>query len=124
MSRSVARKRESTSYIIVLPDDLMHIIFAKLDMRDKVNAGMVCKQWDQVLRASTPAGRHWVINFNANRAARAASGTLDKDSSAHHSSVAIGRYGSVPSVSYARIAGLSFKCELNRCLHSPVYRVT
>jgi hypothetical protein len=97
MSRFVARKR--TSYILVLPDDLMHIIFSNLDMKEKVTAGMVCKHWDRVLRSSTPAGRHWVIDFKVNQVVCTASATTDKYSLAHHPSVAIGRCGSVSSVS-------------------------
>jgi hypothetical protein len=50
--------------IRVLPDDLMHIIFAKLDFRGKINAGIVCKLWDELLRTNTPAARQWVIDYN------------------------------------------------------------
>jgi hypothetical protein len=50
-----------------LPDDLMHVIFYRLDFRDKVSAGLVCKHWDQLLKIGSAAGRHWVVDYNVNR---------------------------------------------------------
>jgi hypothetical protein len=55
------------SYALVLPDDLMHVIFSQLDMMAKFNAGLACKNWDPLLRAATPAARHWVIDFNVDK---------------------------------------------------------
>jgi hypothetical protein len=62
MERSGSSKRLKTT--ARLPDDLMHIIFSKLTFTDKIYAGSVCKDWDQLLKAGTPATRHWVIKYN------------------------------------------------------------
>jgi hypothetical protein len=57
-----------------LPHDLVHNIFSKLDFNDKISSGLVCKQWDQLLKAGTFASRHWVVDYDVNtvvsRAAR------------------------------------------------------
>jgi hypothetical protein len=45
----------------------MHIIFSKLDFKDKIKAGLACKQWDQLLKAGTPAARHWDIDYSVKR---------------------------------------------------------
>jgi hypothetical protein len=50
-------------HIAALPHDLMHVIFSKLKFRDKVNAGKVCKQWDQLLKAGTDNPRHWDVDY-------------------------------------------------------------
>jgi hypothetical protein len=65
MGRHALQKRSSD--IGVLPDDLMHIIFARLEFRDKISAGMVCKLWDELLRSNTPAARQWVIIYDADK---------------------------------------------------------
>jgi hypothetical protein len=48
------------SDVIVLPDDIMHIVFSRLEFRDRVNVGAACKQWEQLLQAGTDVARHWV----------------------------------------------------------------
>jgi hypothetical protein len=48
----------------VLPDDLVRKIFSKLDFADKIHAGLVCKQWDRLLKTGTAAARHWVVDYN------------------------------------------------------------
>jgi hypothetical protein len=64
MGRSGSAKR--VQYHVNLPDDLMHVILSSLDFRDKINAGVVCKQWDRVLKAGSGTARHWVIHFSVN----------------------------------------------------------
>jgi hypothetical protein len=51
-------------HITTFPDDLMHVIFSKLEFLDKIKAGIVCKQWDQLLKAGTDNARHWVVDYN------------------------------------------------------------
>jgi hypothetical protein len=62
VGRSWSAKR--IHHIETFPDDLMHVIFAKLEFRDKVNASQVCKQWDELLKAGTANARHWVVDYN------------------------------------------------------------
>jgi hypothetical protein len=59
--------RDCSLNVLFLPDDLLHIIFAKLKFKDKVSAGLVCKQWEQLLQADNPAARHWVVNYNVDK---------------------------------------------------------
>jgi hypothetical protein len=47
-----------------LPNDLMHVIFSKLEFLDKVTAGLVCKHWYHLLRAGTTAAKHWVVDYD------------------------------------------------------------
>jgi hypothetical protein len=54
-------------HIAAFPDELMHIIFSKLEFRDKVNAGLVCKEWDNLLKTCTGAARHWDIKYVVKR---------------------------------------------------------
>ncbi len=66
MSTSGSTKR--TRHVTSFPNDLMHIIFSKLEMtKDKLNAGLACKEWDQLLKAGTPAARHWDIHYAVKR---------------------------------------------------------
>jgi hypothetical protein len=95
MSSSPPRKR--TNCLLVLPDDLMHVVFSKLNTREKVIAAVVCKQWDQLLKVG---GRHWDIDFNIDEVvSRTALPTNDEASSAHQPSVVIGRCGALFSCS-------------------------
>jgi hypothetical protein len=90
MGRSNSPKR--TSYILVLPLDLLHIILSKLNFRDKVNAGLVCKQWEELLTASTPAARHWIVDYNIDRVVNSpAFTTANMDSFSHQPSLVIVR---------------------------------
>lgn len=57
MGRSGIPKR--LRHTALLPQELMHLIFEKLEMKDILNAGLVCKEWDQLLRAGTADARHW-----------------------------------------------------------------
>jgi hypothetical protein len=54
-------------HIAAFPDELMHIIFSKVEFQDKKRAGLVCKQWDQLLKAGTAAARHWEIDYTVKR---------------------------------------------------------
>jgi hypothetical protein len=63
--RNASRKHSSN--IFDLPDDLMYVIFEKLEFMDKVSAGLVCKHWEQLLRANAPAARQWVVDYNVDR---------------------------------------------------------
>jgi hypothetical protein len=66
MDRSGPAKH--TRHVTLFPDDLMHIIFSKLEeTEDKLNAGLVCKEWDQLLKAGIPAARHWDIYYTVKR---------------------------------------------------------
>jgi hypothetical protein len=58
MGRFVSRKR--TPHTPTLPNDVLHIIFSSLEFIDKINSGLVCKQWEQVLREDTL----WVVEYN------------------------------------------------------------
>jgi hypothetical protein len=51
-------------YSAVLHDDVLHVIFCKLGFRDKINAGLVCKDWDKLLKAGTSTSRHWDVSYN------------------------------------------------------------
>jgi hypothetical protein len=53
-----------THHIATFPDDLMHVIFSRLEFKDKINAGQVCKQWDQLLKAGTDDARHWIVDYD------------------------------------------------------------
>jgi hypothetical protein len=57
-----------SSYDILLPDEVLRIIFADLGILYKVNVGLLCMQWDEVLRAGTPDTRHWVVDCNVDHA--------------------------------------------------------
>jgi hypothetical protein len=50
----------------LLPDDVLHIIFHKLEFQEKINCGLVCKQWGTLLKSGTAAARHWVVDYNVN----------------------------------------------------------
>jgi hypothetical protein len=53
--------------LVSVPDDVLHVIFALLEFRDKISAGLVCKQWDHLLKAGSAAGRHWVVVYDVER---------------------------------------------------------
>jgi hypothetical protein len=63
MARGESASPKRVPYFPLLPDDLMYVIFFKLDFRDKVNAGLVCKQWDQLLKAGTAPAKHWEVEY-------------------------------------------------------------
>jgi hypothetical protein len=87
---------KSSFDVLVVPDDVMHMIFSDLDTRVKVNAGLVCKQWDQLLKVRPAAGRHWIIDFNINSVvARTALAETHKESFAHQPAIAAGRCDTV-----------------------------
>jgi hypothetical protein len=69
MDRSAIPKRRRLCKLPTLPDEVLQKIFWKLDFLDKVNAGLVCKDWDRVLNASTPTERHWVVQYRVNESA-------------------------------------------------------
>jgi hypothetical protein len=52
------------AHILELPYDVMHLIFTKLEFLDKINAGMTCKLWDQLLKASLGDARHWDVDYD------------------------------------------------------------
>lgn len=56
--------------MVNLPEDLLHMIFSNLGFRDKVSAGMVCKEWEKVLQDGTVATRHWEVDYSVSDAAR------------------------------------------------------
>jgi hypothetical protein len=84
-------------HIAGFPDELMHIIFSKLDFRDKIKAGMAWKQWDQLLKAGTPAARHWDINYNVERIEPNPDVTKEfRRIPSDHPSASVGRYALCP----------------------------
>jgi hypothetical protein len=84
--------RESTLSILLLPDDVVHLVFLKLNFKDKINAGLVCKQWDHLLRAGTAAARHWVINYSVDRIITSKAFTGNEGSVGGDPNLDIGRY--------------------------------
>jgi hypothetical protein len=88
--------REPTLSNLHLPDDVMHVVFLKLNFMDKVNTGIVCKQWDQLPRAGTAAARHWVFNYNVDsKAFTREEGPVKADPN-----MDFGRYVTVPGLSF------------------------
>jgi hypothetical protein len=64
---------KQTPCIVCFPNDLLYNIFFKLDFRDKINAGLACKEWEQLLQAGNPASRHWEIVYSISGVARSRS---------------------------------------------------
>ncbi len=58
---------EGTGHVLDFPYDIMHIVFSKLRFMDKINAGMTCKQWEQLLKAGTANARHWDVRYDLDR---------------------------------------------------------
>jgi hypothetical protein len=42
----------------------MHVIFSRLEFKDKISAGQVCRDWGNLLKAGTADARHWNVNYN------------------------------------------------------------
>jgi hypothetical protein len=63
MDRRALRKRRRHCKLPTLPDEVLQKIFWKLEFLDKINAGLVCKDWDRLLNAGTPTERHWVVPY-------------------------------------------------------------
>jgi hypothetical protein len=61
---------EGNLHILALPHDLLHNILSQLEFEDKINAGLVCKQWDQQLKVRTAAGGHWEVELDIDVVAR------------------------------------------------------
>jgi hypothetical protein len=81
-----------TRHIAVLPDELMHVIFSKLSFHNKIRAGLACKQWDQLLKAGTPAARHWNIDYIVQRTPTDPDATKQyRKNPSDHPSASIGR---------------------------------
>jgi hypothetical protein len=51
-------------HIATFPDELMHVIFSKLEFKDRITSGFVCKQWEKMLKAGKDTPRHWVVDYN------------------------------------------------------------
>ncbi len=82
-----------------LPDDVIHVIFSKLDFRDNITAGLVCKQWDQLLKSVTAAGKHWVVDYNVDAVeARETSKLSSSEPSVEPLTDSMERYVLVPSL--------------------------
>jgi hypothetical protein len=88
MESSTPRKR--TLHIATFPDELKHIIFSKLDFKEKLNAGLVCKEWGNLLKTCTGAARHWDVGYSVKRTV-ASPDTWKKDFTPWHSSVSVAR---------------------------------
>jgi hypothetical protein len=89
----------SSKHNAILPHDVMHNIFSKLKFEDKISSGLVCKQWDHLLKAGAAAGRHWVVCYNLNRAvSKRPSTTLNKGYDADIMNSADVRYANVFAV--------------------------
>lgn len=62
MGRYASRMR--LACVRTLPDEIMHVIFNQLELNDKINAGIVCRHWEQLLRAGSLAAEHWIVDYN------------------------------------------------------------
>jgi hypothetical protein len=82
----------STLSILALPDDVVHAVFLKLNFMEKVNAGLVCKHWEHLLRACTVAARHWVVNYNVDSISSSKAFTSKKGPVVSNPNMDIGRY--------------------------------
>jgi hypothetical protein len=89
MESSGPRKR--TLHIAAFPDELKHIIFSKLEFKEKLNAGLVCKEWDNLLRTCTGAARHWDIKYLVKRTV-ATTDSSKKYSAPYHLSASVARW--------------------------------
>jgi hypothetical protein len=65
MASSPSPKRMRHS--LLLSDDLLRLIFAKLDFKSKFNAASVCKEWEMLLNTGSSASRHWVVDYSINK---------------------------------------------------------
>ncbi len=92
MEGSAPRKRKL--HIAAFPEELLHIIFSKLDLKDKLNAGLVCKEWDKLLKSCTGAARHWDIKYSVKRTL-ASTNANKKDFRPWLSSVSLARWASL-----------------------------
>jgi hypothetical protein len=62
MGSSVSPERVPNA--LALPNDLINVVFSKLGFKDKINAGLVCKQWDHIFRSGSAAAKHWSVYYN------------------------------------------------------------
>jgi hypothetical protein len=85
-----------------LPHDVVHIIFSKLEFLDKIAAGLVCKRWDQLLKAGSTSGRHWFVMYDVNAIVRRAALRATVQDSADMSSYNIIER-CVPAYSHMRV---------------------
>ncbi len=51
----------------MLPEDILRLIFSKLDFQDKIASGLVCKQWDEVLKSGTVSAKHWDVPYDVDK---------------------------------------------------------
>jgi hypothetical protein len=49
---------------LALPNDLIYVVFSKLEFTDKIKAGLACKKWDQLLKTGSAAAKHWTVEYN------------------------------------------------------------
>jgi hypothetical protein len=54
------------------------MILSNLEFEDKVRAGLVCKDWDQLLKARTVGAKHWDVEYNVDRVVKKAVFTTDE----------------------------------------------
>jgi hypothetical protein len=110
-----------------LPSDLFYIIFSKLECIDKINAGMVCKQWDQLLRSGTPSSTHWVVNYNVgNLVSNLQYLTTPEEPTVDQLTIDFGRYVTVATLLHIKKWALwTMYCKMAHiCLQSSKWECT
>jgi hypothetical protein len=84
---------ESTLSILKMPDDVMRLVFSKLNFLEKLNAGLTCEQWEHLLSSGTAATRHWIVNYNVDSIVSCKAITArDQERSMEDPTMVIGRY--------------------------------
>jgi hypothetical protein len=87
---------ESTLSVLSLPDDVLHVVILKLNFLEKINAGIVCKQWEHLLSSGTVSARHWIVNYKVDSILSSkAFTTQDQKCSTEDPIMVIGRYATV-----------------------------
>jgi hypothetical protein len=56
--------RQLTRTLDDLPSDILLDTLLEIQFKDKINAGKVCKRWNELLRTSPPAPLHWEVDYN------------------------------------------------------------
>jgi hypothetical protein len=80
------------NYTARLPEEILHMIFSKLNTREIINAGMVCGEWDKLVKAGTPATRHWVTPHNLDNTLSRIPFLESKGSNVDQLTIDMGRY--------------------------------
>ncbi len=76
MKRFVSSERIVS--ILRLPHEVLQIIFSKVEFEDKVRAGLVCTDWDQLLKDGTAGAKHWDVQYHVETVVKKAGFTTDE----------------------------------------------